>query len=107
MNLKDIEARLEVWQSIHIEFMTSYDAFHDLTGALPDCELFNSVFRLLDAHTDSVSEVVGDHDEYLDWFAYDCEMGKKPKTVILKGGKKLKVATIKQLARLIELSSNP
>ena len=101
MKITEIESRLKVWQKRHDELMVAYDAFYDLTGASIGCKLLNPIFNLLDAYTASVSEIVGDKDEWLIWYANECAMGKRPGIYVTPAGRKIEVDTLKQLSRVI------
>lgn len=101
MNTDEIVSRLEAWKK-HKEIVESqYQAFKALTDVSPECPLFDMVFRLWDAYTVAVSEIVGDKDALLNWYEMECDMGKNPMGVFLHG-KKVKVKTLRKLAQVIK-----
>lgn len=62
-------------------------------GFSPECPLFDSVFALEDFATNLLSETIGDDFQFLSWFLYENECGKKG----LKAGKKGKMKKIKTI----------
>lgn len=102
MNIDEIVRRLEWWKKRHTELEAQYQGFKALTDVSPDCPLFNMVFKLWDAYTVAVSEIIGDKDEWLNWYEMECDMGKNTKEVKLPNGKLIKVKTLRQLARVIK-----
>lgn len=81
--------------------MAAYDAHRKLTGANPDCPLWAPVFDAWDAYTVAVSEIVGDRDEWLNWYEMECRMGETPKEATSASGMTIRVRTLHQLARVI------
>lgn len=102
METRKIEERLRHWKRRHAELDAAFEGFHALTGAMPDCKLLTPVFDVWTAYTVAVSEIIGDRGEWLQWYQYECKMGKQPMTVVLRDGKEVKVKTLRQLARVIE-----
>ena len=100
MELDQIVKRLESWATRQAQFAAQIEAFHAQTGAMPDCELLRPMHDVWSAYTVAVSEIVGDADEWLQWFEFECKMGRRPKAVGLSG-KTVQVRTLRQLARVI------
>lgn len=101
MKLEHIENRLRHWKRRYAEMDSAYEKFRQLTGAMPDSKLWKPFFDIWTDYTVSVSELIGDKDEWLQWYQYECHMGKRPMKVILKGGQELEVRTLRHLARVI------
>lgn len=102
MKRPEMIRRIEAWVKLHADLMEQYHALQALTGADPDCALFKPIFTLWDSYTIALSELIGDEDEWLQWYATECEMGNKPKNVLIPGDtKQYRVKTIQQLARVI------
>lgn len=102
MSIDQIVKRLEAWKKRQEELTAQYNALHALTGAMPDSALLRPVFDVWDAYTVAVSELVGDKDEWLQWYELECDMGRKPKEVTNLGGDvTIRVRTLRQLARVI------
>lgn len=68
---------LHVWAYQHGTLVTAWGAFHDATGADGDGQLGKAVWALWSAYTDSIAKLVGDTDQWLEWYCYDNEMGKR------------------------------
>lgn len=101
MTLDEIEERLRHWQRRQQELTAAYEALASLTDAMPDCKLFKPIFDVWTAYTVAVSEIIGDRDEWLKWYEFECRMGAHPMEAMLANGRKFKVRTLRQLARLI------
>lgn len=100
--IKDVTARLERWAATLAEFDRQTDAFCALTRAAPDSPLLDAIHRLEAVYTSVVAEQVGDVDEWLAWFRWECDMGLRPMEACAKpGAPMIKVRTLKQLARLV------
>ena len=101
MQLDDIVKRLEAWAMRQRELTVQYEALRALTNAGSDCALLKPVWSVWGAYTVAVSELVGDTNEWLQWYELECDMGRKPMEVTSLGGKTIKVRTLRQLARVI------
>lgn len=96
----EIIQRLELWQERIEKLEIQLDAFRFITGGF-EGDFAESIYGVTEAYTDVVSELVGDQGEWLSWYMYECDMGRKPREVTFKNGKTLKVRTLRQLARVI------
>lgn len=81
MKHAEVLARLKAWADLHAKLSAPLDAFTALTDGATDSPLLNPVYALWDAYTKEISSVVGDTAEWLDWYEFQCEMGKKPMSV--------------------------
>lgn len=100
MELKHIEERLRHWKRLHSDLMTVYGDMNTLTGAMTDSKLMSPVFAIWEAYTAAVSELIGDEAEWLQWYELECDMGKRPKSVVLSNCE-LEVKTLRHLAKII------
>ena len=94
-------ARLEVWQAKCEALTAACDELNDLTGAMPDCRLLAPVHAVWDAYTDAVAELIGDTGDWLGWYAFECDMGARPKAVWLTDGSEITVSTLADLVTVI------
>lgn len=101
MNSEQITKRLKCWKRRHSELMAVYDAMSQLTGADRYSTLFALIFDLWTAYTVAMSELIGDTDEWLQWYEIECDMGRAPMMVVLLDGREIEVKTLRQLARVI------
>lgn len=72
---------LKAWAAQHAALKEQTDLLERLTGAGPDSPLLTPVFEIWDSYTKLVSEKVGDTSDWLEYFAFDCAMGARPKEV--------------------------
>ena len=101
MPIEEIVKRLEAWAERQRKLHAQYEALKALTSASPECALMAPVWSVWGAYTVAVSELIGDEDEWLQWYELECDMGRRPKEVTSTGGKTIKVRTLRQLARVI------
>lgn len=102
MSIDAIVVRLEAWKQRHDALYTQLDALMSVLMADPGSPLLDAIYRVADADTKLVSELVGDTDEWLVWFEHECDLGRKPMKASPPGGKLRMVRTVKQLATLIK-----
>lgn len=72
---------LQAWAAQQAALKEQTDLLERLTGAGPDSPLLTPVFEIWDAYTRLVAEKVGDTQNWLEYFEFDCEMGARPKEV--------------------------
>jgi len=101
VKFEEIVRRLNAWATRQRLLTAQYEALQALTNADCECALLKPVWDVWGAYTVAVSELVGDTNEWLQWYELECDMGRKPKEVTSLGGKTVKVKTIRQLARVI------
>lgn len=101
MPIDEIVKRLEAWADRQRHLQAQYEALRALTNADFECALLAPVWSVWSAYTVAVSELVGDENEWLQWYEQECDMGRRPKEVTSLGGKTIKVRTLRQLARVI------
>lgn len=100
--IADATRRLEAWAAVLAEFDRQVDAFAALTTAPADGPLLDAIYRVEAAYTDAVAAQVGDVDGWLQWFRWECDMGKKPLEARRHDKARfVKVRTVRQLARLV------
>ena len=101
MTDEQIFARLGAWRAKYEAMNAACDELSVLTGALPDCRLLAPVHELLDAYTNAVAELIGDTGDWLGWYAFECDMGCRPKAARLTNGREITVNTLADLVTLI------
>jgi hypothetical protein len=102
MPSNELITHLQAWMERHQAMVAMLDKLYDITQANPGSPLLAEIYGLMDSHTKAVARIVGDTAGWLDWFAYECDFGRRPHEAALKGEKLTTIRTIKQLARLIE-----
>ena len=93
---------LEKWAATYREVEAQMAVLRALMGTEVERPLPKAVYAMFDEYTAAVSRNVGDADDWLAWYCFDCEMGAAAKEVHRKwSGKKVKIKTLKQLAALL------
>lgn len=106
MSVADIEKRLYWWSCRHKELTKQAEALRAVTGGDYDAPLMAAVWAVWNAYTVAVGELVGDSDEWLQWYETECSMGRTPKMAYRAfGSDGVNVRTIKQLARVIHMTA--
>lgn len=105
MTTDQMIAELTTWRDRIVE---SDEAIENLLEPLmlsPESPLYQIIWSLQGAYTKATAVIVGDHWEWLDWFASETNMGRNAKGVCPGKGKPRRVIeTIADLAWLIEES---
>lgn len=101
METSKILSKLEEWKAQQEHFQAAYKLFRDAFGAEPDAPAMDPLFKLWDAYTAAIGELVGDGEDWLSWYEYECDMGERPKEVSFPDGREIVVATLEDLAGLI------
>lgn len=101
MEFNEIVTRIEAWADRHRKLDAQHQALVALTDASPECPLMAPIWDIWAAYTVAVSELIGDKNEWLQWYQYECQMGRHPMEVVSLGGKSITVKTLRQLARVI------
>ena len=99
--IAQILTQLKAWEVLVNELDLQMDAFSALTGAPPDSPMLNVIYRVEDAYTTALADVIGDENGWLWWWHLECDMGRKPRDAAVNYGPVRKIRTLKQLARLI------
>ncbi len=70
-----------------------------------DGAFWDPVWKLLDVAIDQLSENIGDRSDWISWYIFDNQCGKKGLEVRLADGKKLKkIKTVDDLVKVIEFN---
>ena len=103
--MTDTLTHLTAWAALQKQKAQLEDNLHKLFGTDHDSEALRTINTLWDAHTKAVSLVVGDEDEWLSYYEYECAMGKQPGSFKKSAtSKPMRISSLKQLARVIELT---
>jgi hypothetical protein len=103
-NITLLAKRLELWAQHYRACRDQQQAANDLLGAACDCRLLEPFWRALEGYTEAMSEMVGDRDEWLSWYAIECRLGDEPKEAKMPCGRVIKCTSLRELARVITLS---
>lgn len=92
---------LEQWKACHDETAAKFDALEACFDS-PTGGLFDAAWRAFDAYTAVLSILLDDDFKNLDWFASECDFGRKPMEAG-KSGDMRRIATFDDLLWLIEV----
>ena len=76
------------------------DQFGLLDQALPshpESPFKAAMWGMFDAYTQTLAEILGDKDGWLEWFAWECDFGKSPKEMQFSDGETLLVVGVSDL----------
>jgi hypothetical protein len=63
----------------------------------PESPFKSAMWEMYDAYTETLAEILGDKDGWLEWFAWDCDFGKAPKEIQFSDGETLLVVGVSDL----------
>lgn len=92
---------LEKWNGQYNAIYESWEKVSEIFGSSPESELFNNTFTMFDEYTELIAEKVGDKNDWLFWWIFECEQGKNNGDVKI-GKKKFKSQSVKDLLKIIE-----
>ena len=100
---EDTLSLLREWTKHHQALQSLMDGIQATIGLNPDGPMFDTVWKVFDAYTNTLSVEVGDYGGWLEWHCVENDMGAKALTAGYD--KKLrKIKTLVDLARLVEES---
>jgi len=103
MNKKQKLKLLSDWKRFHISSRNQYSELRRIFGSEPENSITDLTCDLLEEYTKLVSEKLGDECGWLEWFAFENDLGKKGFLVTYSDGKNsIRVKTIKDLLKVIE-----
>ena len=103
-------AALQAWEA-HVKATRAvYEADRLACGALIESPRWETVYGLLDAYTTLIADRIRpDHlgadqvTEWLDWWAFECDFGAKPKQAGIVGQEMREIRTLEDLLWIIEV----
>lgn len=101
------EERLEAlkgWEDRRKDMDSKIAQLEDLLGISPESPVLDAVRRLQERDRVITSLIVGDEDEWLDWYCYENSFGADGMTVSIDGRKRL-VKSVEELLCVIEESA--
>lgn len=106
MDLKETKALLKTWAETITRIDEQMDALSKVIDPHPESAFIQAIFQLESEYTRSVSELVNDDDEWLQWFHLETDMGRKShlkKVTLNEGNMEIvhNIETTDDLAHLI------
>ena len=104
MNKQESKELIEKLQQRIQAFEIASEDLSRLIG-YPSGEFGESVGYIVDMLVETTSIVIGDEQQWLSWFIYDCEFGEKPMEATV-GGKEYLVDSIDVLLEVVSNSKD-
>jgi hypothetical protein len=101
MKVNDMMPMLTAWASRQRELAAQMEALGAVVGERFDGPLYDAVWTTWDSYTDTLSQLIGDNENWLTWYVQENRMGANGLEAAPAGGKPVRVRTLHQLARLI------
>lgn len=92
---------LTAWQDSQRNLHARMTELADLTGGC-DGPLFDAVWDVANQYTLTLAIMLRDDSDWLTWYADENDYGRKGHEIQSIGGRKMRVRTVRQLAKLIE-----
>lgn len=93
-------ALLGDWQKHHAAVDRLFKGSAMYIGLDTGGPMFETVWDLFQAYTDTLAVEIGDYFDWLDWYCSETDMGKRSRTVVIKG-KDRRIKTLAQLCTVI------
>lgn len=84
-------------KALHI----AQDNLSDLMMASPEAPLFKAAWDCFDGYTRNLAEIIGDEDGWLEWYAWECQLGKNPLEMKFANGERLMVCGVEDVVDVI------
>ena len=95
---------LQKWEKQHTQIDDAYKLVSQIFNIDCDSPVISPTFEMFDTYTDVVAELVGDKDEWLQWYAWENDFGKK--AMRAKASKWKSMRSIKNVKALLSLIEN-
>lgn len=92
---------LQAWAKRHAELSAPMDHLAAIFGGTFDGPLFDAVWGTWNDYTRTLSRLIGDENDWLQWFEAENDMGRKGLEAS-SFTRTIKVRTLRQLATVIE-----
>lgn len=74
---------LQRWQDTYIALEAAYGPLEKAFGASYEGELPDAMWQMFDAYTQLLVDILGDTQDWLNWYCYETDMGKKEMRVFI------------------------
>lgn len=100
MNKRQTIEAISHWQELVQALECRLDALYELVGGYYGSPLGDGAGKVIDAYTSLQSRELGDDQEWLNYWQFECEWGKRPRKVEIDG-KERTIASVQDLAEVI------
>lgn len=101
MTRKKILKHLIEWESVQKALDVQLNQLYTLTLCQPDGPLLDAIYAVTGAYTEAVSLIVGDNNEWLNWWRYETEFGARPMEAANLNEALREITTLNELVGLI------
>lgn len=93
---------LRLWHDRTLALKEAWDTLNSVAGLSPESMLSHAVWTVHAEYTRTVAREIGDTAEWMDWWHYECDLGKAPRDATRQvGGAMRPVTTIDELLDVI------
>jgi hypothetical protein len=78
MTLTELRKILSDWAIIITDINDVIDELNKVVGSSPESALCTAVYAIAISYTKEIEAKIGDEGEFLQWFWFECQMGKRP-----------------------------
>ena len=98
----EIATLLQPWLDSYLELERQFAVLESVLGRRDDCPLENAAYLVHDAYTAALAREVGDEGDWLSWYLYENDAGKKGLTAAAPKWRELRpITSLRRLAKLI------
>lgn len=98
----EIATLLQPWLDTYLELDRQFSALAAVLGRRDECPLENAAYRVHAAYTAALAREVGDTDDWLSWYLYENDAGKKGLSAKAPRWRELRpITSLHRLAKLI------
>jgi hypothetical protein len=98
----DCHARLiEHWVQTARRVEDQFGLLDKTLPSHPESPFKSAMWGMFDAYTQTLAEILGDEDGWLEWFAWECDFGRKPMEMQFSDGETLLVVGASDLLAAI------
>ncbi len=86
----------------HVEYIRECNKkLNEAFSMLNEDNNYGMLGNLESSYVSMLKNAFDDTTDWIPYFIYDCSLGKEPREIVLKDGKKMKLKTVKQLYQLL------
>jgi len=106
----DLERLVSSWVDTAIRVQDTFGKIEDAFMASPENEIRSSIWGMFGEYTKTLAAQLSDDAEdasgWLEWFAWECDFGRKPMEMVFADGEKLMVNGVSDLIAAIRTDEN-
>jgi len=100
--VEEVVRLLTEWVETFDALNRSYDALRSVVGGDPNSPLPMAAFKAMDRYTEHLSHRIGDEDDWLQWFLWDNDSGRRRmQAKAARWGRAKRISDVRRLAELV------